>query len=79
MLSLQNIAEGPEGPILQASSPIRLSYRTKTKEERMLRKMVNTLFPRELSVSDVKGLDTLNKNAQLILRVLRKARHLLLL
>ena len=34
------------------------SSRTKTEERRMLRKAVNTLFPSNLSVSDVKALDT---------------------
>ena len=47
-----------EDLIKTTSSPVRLSSRTKTKERRMLRKAVNKLFPLDLSVLDVKALDT---------------------
>ena len=39
------------------SSPVRLSLRAKTEEKRMLRKAVSTLFPSNLSASNVKVLD----------------------
>ena len=44
--------------IKTVNSPVHLSSRTKTEERRILRKAVNTLFPLNLSVSNVKALDT---------------------
>ena len=41
-----------------ASSPVHLSSRINIEERRMLRKAVSTLFPLNLSASDVKVLDT---------------------
>ena len=41
-----------------ASSPVCFNSRTKTEERMMLRKAVSTLFPSDLSVSNVKALDT---------------------
>ena len=41
-----------------ASSPVCLSSRAKTKGRRMLEMAVSTLFPQDLSVLDVKALDT---------------------
>ena len=40
------------------SSPACLSSRAKTKGRRMLRMVVSTLFPQDLSILDVKALDT---------------------
>ena len=41
-----------------AGNPVLLSLKGKTKGRRMLRKVVNTLFPQELSVLDVKASGT---------------------
>ena len=46
------------------SDPVLLNSKAKTKERRMLRMVVSTLFPPDQSASDVKVLDTLNKNVQ---------------
>ena len=64
--------------IKTVSSPVRLSSRTKTEEKMMLRKVDSTLFPLGQNASNVKVLDTRNKNVQLILRLLEKVRPLLL-
>ena len=39
-------------------NPVRLSLKAKTKERRMLRMAVSTLFPQDQSALDVKVLDT---------------------
>ena len=44
--------------IKTASSPVRLSTRTKTKERRMLGMAVSTLFPQDQSALGVKALIT---------------------
>ena len=44
--------------IRTASNLVLLSLKGKTKGRRMLRKVVNTLFPQDLSVLDVKASDT---------------------
>ena len=41
-----------------AGNLVLLSLKAKTKGRRMLRKVVSTLFPLDLSVSDVKALNT---------------------
>ena len=41
-----------------ASNPVLLSLKAKTKGKRMLRKVVSTLFPQDLSVLGVKVLVT---------------------
>ena len=41
-----------------AGNLVLLSLKGKTKGRRMLRKVVNTLFPQDLSVLDVKASDT---------------------
>ena len=43
--------------IKTVSSPVHLSSRVEIEERRMLRKAVSTLFPQDLSASDVKVLD----------------------
>ena len=63
--------------IKTASSPIRLSSRTKTEKRRILRKAVSTLFSQNQRASDVKVLDTWNKNVQPISRPLGRAKRLL--
>ena len=44
--------------IKTVSSPVRLSSRAKIEERRMLKMVVNTLFPPDQNALDVKGLDT---------------------
>ena len=44
--------------IKTVSNPVRLSLKAKTKERRMLRMAVSTLFPQDQSALDVKVLDT---------------------
>ena len=44
--------------IRTAGNLVLLSLKTKTKERRMLRKVVNTLFPQDLSALGVKALVT---------------------
>ena len=39
-------------------NPVLLSLKGKTKGKRMLRKVVNTLFPQDLSVLDIKASGT---------------------
>ena len=60
------------------NSSVHLSSRSKIEERRMLKTLVNTLFPPDQNASDVKGLDTRNKNVQLSSRLLGKTRPLLL-
>ena len=48
------------------------------KERRMLRKVISTLFPQDLSVLGVKALGILNMSALHISRALGRVRHLLL-
>ena len=64
--------------IRTVSNPVILNSKAKTKERRMLRMAVSTLFPLDQSASNVKVLDTWNKNVQHISKQLRKARLLLL-
>ena len=40
------------------NSSVHLSSRSKIEERRMLKTLVNTLFPPDQNASDVKGLDT---------------------
>ena len=60
-----------------AGNLILLSLKGKTKGRRMLRKVVSTLFPQDLSVLGVKASGTRNMSVLHISRALGKARHLL--
>ena len=53
-----------ENLIRTVSNLVLLISRAKAEERRMLRMTFSTLFPPDQSASDVKVLDTLNKNVQ---------------
>ena len=59
-------------------NPIFHSLKGKTKGRRMLRKVVSTPFPQDLSVLGVKASGTLNMSVLHISRALGRLRHLLL-
>ena len=61
-----------------AGNLVLLSLKTKTKERRMLRKVVNTLFPQDLSALGVKASVTRSMSVLHTSRALGRARHLLL-
>ena len=61
-----------------AGNPVLLSIKGKTKGRRMLRKVVSTLFPQDLSALGVKASVILNMSVLHISRALGRARYLLL-
>ena len=61
-----------------AGNSVLLSLNGKTRGRKMLRKVVNTLFPQDLSALGVKASVILNMSVLHISRALGRARYLLL-
>ena len=59
-------------------NPVLLSLKGKTRGRKMLRKVVSTLFPQDLSALGVKASVILNMSVLHISRALGRARYLLL-